>query len=377
MWPALSPDGQHIVFCAEEVTGAYMRQTSSGLWTVDVGGGAPRKIDDGDAVQPAWSPSGKRIAFWQSISGRRDIVTMPAAGGAPMLVTKDAATDWAPVWSPDGRFLYFASDRGGSMGIWRIGIDEASGRTTGAPEVVAAGVDVSMDLPHVSADGSFLVFRSMSESVNPAAIAFDPVTERAGDVRLLQHRTGMLMPTDVSPDAKWIALDNMSERQQDIFIMRPDGSGLSRLTDDLARDWWPRFTPDGTALTFKSNKSGDYDGWSIRLDGSNRTRLTDMPNADSPVFASDGRRLMVNSLSTSTTTFIGTAPWPLSPNTATRLEKLSVGNGVLVPANWSRDGRWLSGEVLLPSPDGRTLYYGAHQIEANIWKVEQPKTVKK
>jgi Tol biopolymer transport system component len=450
--PAWSPDGQHIVFSSEEVTSAYNRASVSPLWVVDVTGGAPRKIDDGDAVQPAWSPSGTRIAFWQNVNGQRDIATIPAAGGAHVLLTNDAAVDWAPVWSPDGRFIYFASDRGGSMGIWRMGIDEASGRATGAPESIAVGVDVSMDLPHLSADGASLVFRSQIESINPAAIAFDPATERAGEVRLLQHRTGNLMPTDVSPDGKWIALNNLFERQQDIFIMRPDGTDLLRLTDDLARDWVPYFTPDGTALTFQSNKGGKYDGWSIRLDGSNRLQLTDSTDGDAntPVFAPDGRRLVVSLGFATTTNLVGTAPWPLTRKTATVVKVPSVGGGQFSVSHWSRDGRWWAGVITLPSgaaagnalydvaagtvrqlsadaggaaiawmpgdtrvlyftssgklmiqdiaslkrhevdvklpfpadsyhsltasPDGRTLYYGAEQVEANIWKVEQPRT---
>jgi len=234
--PAWSPDGQHIVFCSEEVISPYATYSNSRLWTVDLNGGAPTKIeDDVSAYQPAWSPSGRRIAFWQNMQGQRDLATIPASGGPRVMVTSDEAVDWAPVWSPDGRFLYFASDRGGSMGIWRIAIDEASGRPLGAPEVIAAGADVAMDLPHLSSDGASLIFRSMIESTNPAAIAFDPKTERAGEVRLLQDRTGILIPMDVSLDGRWIALNNMLERQQDIFIMRPDGTGLTRLTDDLAR----------------------------------------------------------------------------------------------------------------------------------------------
>jgi Tol biopolymer transport system component len=227
------------------------------------------------------------------------------------MVTSDVAVDWAPVWSPDGHFLYFASDRGGSMGIWRIAIDEASGRPQGAPEVIAAGADGSMDLPHLSVDGSSLIFRSMIESTNPAAIAFDPKTERAGEVRLLQHRTGNLIPMDVSPDGQWIALNNLFERQQDIFIMRPDGTGLTRLTDDMARDWFPRFTPDSTAVTFISNKSGAYDGWFIRLDGSNRIRLTDLPNDEVNIamLAPDGRRLLAMG---EKGTKIGSPPWPIT-----------------------------------------------------------------
>jgi serine/threonine protein kinase/Tol biopolymer transport system component len=448
--PAWSPDGLRIVFCTEEVKSAYTREVVSPLWVVDVNGGAPTKIDEGDAVQPMWSPSGRRIAFWQAVKGQRDLATIPATGGPHVLVTSDAAVDWAPVWSPDGRFLYFASDRGGAMGIWRIGIDEASGQPTGGPEPAAVGVDVSMDLPHLSPDGNSMVFRSIIESINPAAISFDPTTERAGVVTLLQHRTGKLAPTDVSPDGQWIALNNVGERQLDIFILRSDGSGLSRLTDDLARDWTPRFTPDGSALTFQSNKSGKYDGWSIRLDGSNRTQLTDTLDGDSGItaFAPDGRHLMTT-LTRGRDILVATAPWPITRKAGT-VVKAPVG-GTLHAANWSHDGRWWWGGIafgsggprgnalyeiaagrvkqlsddadgddlarmpdntrvlyftmsgtlviqdiaslrrhdvpvklplppsrnLTAAPDGRTLYYGARQVEANIWTVERPTTVKK
>ena len=49
-------------------------------------------------------------------------------GGARVPVTKDAAVDWSPVWSPDGRFIYFSSDRGGAMNLWRIDVDQSTGR---------------------------------------------------------------------------------------------------------------------------------------------------------------------------------------------------------------------------------------------------------
>jgi len=446
--PAWSPDGRRIVFCSEEVQSVYATNTESELWTVDVAGGAPVKLEVGAAAfQPAWSPSGRRIAFWVNVNGQRDLATIPAAGGPRLMVTSDASSDWAPAWSPDGRSLYFASDRGGSMGIWRIAVDEASGRAQGAPEPVAAGVDVAMDLPHLSADGNTLLFRSMIQSVNPAAIEFDPATERAGKVRLLQHSTGHLVPTDVSPDGRWVALYNLHERQQDIFVMRADGTDLSRLTDDLARDWFPRFTPDGTALTFISNKGGKYQGWSIRLDGSNRTQLTAVPDAevDSAMFAPDGKRIVATLADGAT--LIGSAPWPLTGPRARAMKPASIGSGFLFPMFWSRDGRFLSGPIALASgrlqgmalydvaagtarqlsndsggydvawmpthdrvayfttrgklviqnissperhevavtlplppddlwsiavsPDGRTLYYGAQETEANIWKVER------
>ena len=332
------------------------------------------------------------------------------------------------------------------MGLWRIAVDEQSGRATGVPEPVAAGVDVAMDLPHPSKDGTALIFRSRLESVNPAAISFDPAAARITDVRLLQHRTGTLSPTDASPDGKWIALASILQRQQDVFIMHPDGSGLTRLTDDAARDWGPRFTPDGSAVTFYSNASGKYDAWSIRLDGSGRTRLTDIkPGVAFPMLAPDGKRLVMARVPRGA--LMGTAPWPITAASARPLPGLTLPEAQLLPTYWTRGGRWISGYLtdpageivghgvmdaatmrshrlnddsrgydlawlpgdrqvvyfttrgalvlqdvvtlerrtvagtlphppeplaeLVASPDGRTLYYGARQSEANVWMVRR------
>jgi eukaryotic-like serine/threonine-protein kinase len=347
--PAWSPDGQRLAFGTEEVITPYGVNSVGQIWIVDVRGGTPINLlgHGRTAVyQPSWSPSGRRIAFWLVRGGQRDIATVAASGGEPVLVTDDVDVDWAPTWSPDGRYLYFASDRGGTMGLWRIGIDESSGRVRGAPELVAAGVDVAMDLPQLSRDGGTIIFRSRLESVNPAAIAFDPATEQVGSVTLLQQRSGLLAPTGISPDGAWLALHNALERQQDIFLMRPDGRDLTRLTDDVARDWYPRFTPDGEALTFYSNQLGPYESWLIRRDGSGRTQLSDFGefHGHSAVFAPDGERLLILRAD-SLVSMIGAAPWPVTPETATRLTGFDVPGGRMFATQWSPDGRWLTGGV--------------------------------
>src|SRR3989442_1325010 len=134
--PAWSPDGKEVV-CS---TGYFLRPNerptpNAKLFRVNITTGETHPISGiDDAVQPNWSPHGYRIAYWKCPKGSRDIWTVAAGGGDPVPVTDDVALDWSPVWSPDGRYLYFSSDRGGSMNLWRVRIDEVSGKTRGAPE---------------------------------------------------------------------------------------------------------------------------------------------------------------------------------------------------------------------------------------------------
>ena len=125
--PSWSPDGKEIVFSESGRDLPSVRNNRlSALWIVNVPSGGQRLLVKDDAMQPAWSPGGERIAYWymRPSAGRSDIATIPAAGGAPVIVTKDGTTNWNPAWSPDGKFLYYVSDRSGNMNFWRVAIDE-------------------------------------------------------------------------------------------------------------------------------------------------------------------------------------------------------------------------------------------------------------
>src|SRR5215472_9668888 len=143
--PAWSPDGKQLAINSEMVSHPFARVGYSDLWVVDAVTGEKRRIVEGqtvaargggDASQASWSPHGDRIAYWglRGETGWRDIWTIPAGGGEPVDVTNDVATDWNPVWSPDGRYLYFGSDRGGTLNLWRVPIDEKTGKTLGPVE---------------------------------------------------------------------------------------------------------------------------------------------------------------------------------------------------------------------------------------------------
>lgn len=114
--PSLSPDGGALAFVSN-------RDGHDQLWVAPVAGGAPRELTHTKAIDcletPRWSPDGHTIVFGGSVGGRFDVWTVPAAGGEPVRVSHDGASR-APSFSHDGRWLYFASTRGGGQSqLWR------------------------------------------------------------------------------------------------------------------------------------------------------------------------------------------------------------------------------------------------------------------
>ncbi|MFN2392244.1 MAG: TolB family protein, partial [Pyrinomonadaceae bacterium] len=98
--PSWSPDGKEIVVSTFGLAAPNVRVgLDNSLWIINVETGAKRELLKADATFPAWSSNGKRIAYWfyPENLARRDIATIPAGGGEPIIVTKDFATsNWNP-----------------------------------------------------------------------------------------------------------------------------------------------------------------------------------------------------------------------------------------------------------------------------------------
>jgi Tol biopolymer transport system component len=273
--PAWSPDGTTIVYAMDDAT-VDGRAFVSALRTVTVATGEQRKIFDGDAVQPSWSPHGLRIAYWKAFGGhlgQRDLSTIPASGGTAVPVTLDPAVDWNPIWSPDGRYLFFSSDRGGTMNLWRVPIDERTGATLGPPETLSAPAS-SAALMSMSADGRSLAYTALTSSQTIESVSFDAASgsARGTPVTVIGGSRPFTGP-DPSPDGRWLTFYSLAP-QLDVFLSRSDGSGMRQLTNDPANDRNPTWSPDGSQITFMSNRDGMSQIWSIKPDGSGLRRLT-------------------------------------------------------------------------------------------------------
>jgi len=170
-------------------------------------------------------------------------------------VTSDSAFDWNPVWSPDGRYLYFASNRSGSFNLWRIKIDERSGQALGGLEQVTTPSPFVAH-PSFSRDDRHLVYASLDVTENIQKAAFDPSSGKVqGEPSWITRGPQLWTVPDLSPDGKQVAFIPNRE-PTDIFVSYSDGTGRRQLTSDSTRDWNPRWSPDGTQIAFQSQRTG-------------------------------------------------------------------------------------------------------------------------
>ena len=343
--PAWSPDGQQLLCVTQSVIDPAFRFTSSQMWAITIATGERRLVSEADAAQPSWSPNSHRIAYWgrTANTGAGDIWTIPATGGPPVAITTEASMDWNPVWAPDGRHLYFSSDRGGSMNLWRVAIDEVSGKTLGRVEAVTTGGGAKSQHVTISKDGLRVAYVSLVETMNLQKVAFDPSagTTRAAPEWITRGSRALAQP-DASPDGKLLAF-NSAGKQEDIFMGHADGTGLQQLTDDAFKDRAARWSPDGQRIAFYSDRTGKYEIWVINRDGSGLQQLTKSPGAHYPVWSSDGV-WMAYSTHSPNGAFIFETRKPWHEQTPRPLPAIADKTQTFEIWSWSPDGRHLAGQ---------------------------------
>lgn len=200
----VSPDGKVLVISAGHI------------YSLPRSGGTPRQIT---ARTPSyyhgWSPDGRMLAYCAQRENNFDIYVIPLEGGDEVRVTAAASHDDGPDYSPDGKWIYFNSDRGGETSIWRVPAGEATPQDASAELVV--GGDRADWFPHPSPDGKGMVYLSYPEGTkgHPANqpvelrwIRLDANVPDARRPRILESLTGGQGTINVnswSPDSRAFA----------------------------------------------------------------------------------------------------------------------------------------------------------------------------
>jgi len=214
-------------------------------------------------------------------------------GGGITTITESAYIDKDPSFTPDGKYIYFCSNRGGNdFAIWRIGYGMPLGLTR-----ITSGMFRTEDV-------------RVSPSLNANKIAYASLAPTAG-IFELQIWTATLQGAlqtqfrygrwpDWSPDGKKIVFSSRDRRTGNykIWMMDADGTNWTQLTFGDGNDIQPKFSPDGKYIAFASNvgvdyrKVHNYDIWVMRVDGSMKTQLTTNGSEDrNPIWAPDGKTI--------------------------------------------------------------------------------------
>jgi serine/threonine protein kinase len=350
--PAWSSDGTRIAVATEPVGLPQFHPKGSELWIINAHSGAAKailRLDDkreSDAVQPKWSPHDLRIAFWgvATSTGHRDVWTIDPNAPQPLQtivrITTDPATHWNPVWSPDGKYLYYGSDTSGSLNFWRVPMDEASGKAVGSAEPVT--LPATLTGGFAFSQSGAMAYGTFTQTSRLLAMPVDKANGRLGAPRPLFGGSLEFMSFDPSPDHRLVAFTTTGG-QEDVFIAYADGTHLRQITNDPAKDRGVAWSADGKTLYFYSDRDGYYNIWSIRRDGSNLTRVTDRKGIERvgangiyvPRASPDGKTLLAG-------TNRGVVLIHLDQPLAQRVELTGLEG---VNGNWSPDGKQIAGNV--------------------------------
>jgi Tol biopolymer transport system component len=226
---------------------------------------------------PAWSPSGKRIAFESTEGGSDvDIWVASAHGTREHELTFASSADQNPAWSPDGTKIVFQSDRLTPGQGYDLYVMNADG-TDQHPLVTGPGDQVA---PAWSPDGTRIAY-AQGNFLGGGQVASSiwSVAADGSDPRQLTTAAGVNNDPVWSPDGKKIAFESNRGEDYDVYAMNADGTAQANLTNHPALDASPAWSPDGKKIAFVSDRSrkDHREIYVMNANGGHVVRVTQTP----------------------------------------------------------------------------------------------------
>jgi tricorn protease len=398
-YPVFSPDGRHIAFSSN-------RHGSYDVFVVAAQGGKPRRLtfDSANDIVNGWSPDGKKVLF---MSGRNiayppnlELYTVPVEGGRQQRVSVDggrdgvfspkgdqiafvrgpgtwyrkgyrgsanddiwisnadgtnnrrlttfAGQDGSPMWSADGKTVYYVSECFGTAA--NVVKQDAAGKTP--PVQVTFHKDDAVRRARISGpgpDGSqWIVYEcggdlwvaSTRDGIPPRRLAIEVYADDKSNTEASHTFTTGCTEYALSPDEKHVAFVVHGA----IWLMPTDGSGKTRrLTSSAAFDHGIAWAPDGQKILFVSDRSGQEDVYSLTPDDPEHpklvdalrfkvARLTETPGPEVGLtFTPDGKRVLF---------LRGGQLWAMNPDGTD--QKVLVKDRQVIDYELSADGKWLA-----------------------------------
>jgi TolB protein len=228
----------------------------------------------GRNMSPAPSRDGTKIAFQSSRDGRFQIYWIPVTGGPAVRLTNSSGNDTSPIWSNDGRHIAFVSTRDGpNAQLYVMVIDPATMKMTSERRFTTDPNRIDNN-PSWFPEDDRIVFQSRVGTGNDDIYMIN--SDGTGLAQLTRDPATDGHPT-VSPDAQWIAFESNRSGKYQIYVMRLDGSDLKQITSE-GENRQPYWCPSCLdRIVFSSDRKGDgFRIYTMNGDGDNQVRLTSL-----------------------------------------------------------------------------------------------------
>ena len=303
--PAFSPTGTRIAFRSERDGG--------GIHVVPALGGADQRIAE-QGRSPRFSPPGNWIAYWtgdQGVFSRNKMYVMPSAGGPARQLRSDFYSAFYPLWSADGKRLLFLGVRDGNLppaerfDWWVTALDDGAPVRTD----VYAAFQKQKAFPRLRDPGEwfgnhFVLSAGTEDHAELWRVRLSSSWRMEGDPQRLTVGTGVDAQPSIAagPEGAPNLVFTSSSGNLDIWSLPVDANQgkvtgeMKRLTSNAAADTSPSVSSDGKRVAFLSDRAQNRSLWLRDLDSGRETSLTSTPSEKgTPRISPDGSRVIFES----------------------------------------------------------------------------------
>ncbi|HZU37248.1 MAG TPA: DPP IV N-terminal domain-containing protein, partial [Gemmataceae bacterium] len=319
-----SPDGKEILFASTKSTDF---PPSFELYTIAKEGGMPRRVSAAEGKEGVFSPKGDQIAYvrgpgsWYRKgyrgSANDDIWICNADGTSNRQLTNFNGQDGSPMWSPDGKTIYYVSEcHGTPANIVSLPVDatnllasaDTKAQVSVQPKQLTFHKDDGVRRARISRNGEWIVYEcgpdlyvvGTKEGCKPRPLSIEVYADDKVNSERVVTFTKDATEFAVSPDEKTVAFAVYGK-----LFMMPIASNakVTQLTDSPHNDHGIAWAPDSSKIVFISDRTGRDEVYLLTADDKDHpkfteahhfkeTKLTDTADAESGVtFAPDGKRI--------------------------------------------------------------------------------------
>ena len=246
------------------------------------------KVDGKESAYPRLSNDDKTILYQSNQKGNWQLLTLDIKSGKNYPVWIDSFNNNFPDWSADNEWISFTSDRDGNEEIYlKHKNDKELKRITDHP---------ARDIhPYFSPDGLYILWSSTRG--NGSFDIYKYSVETGMSERLTDTPENETCAR-YSPDMKHIVFLKNGPSYDDVFLMNVETADIRNLTKTpVTYDGWPMFSHDNQWVYYSSAETGVFCLYRIKLDGSEKTKLTNPAGAEEDArvcVSKDGSWLIYN-----------------------------------------------------------------------------------